>query len=297
MTMDERAQREAHQLRTAVGVWRHSDRLIVVRGDERLDWMSGMITQECKSMRAGESRYAAAVHEKGKLFGDLFIHCANDEIYVVAPEQTAQQLVEHFESHIIMEDVEVTLDPMLWVVTAQGPASEGLENTGSYLADRLGRGGRDWIVRDEASADALVQTLVSLGATAVSEEGRELARIEAGIPRFGVDFGTTNYVQEADITRRAVSFNKGCYVGQEVVCRLEMRGHVRRQLVAFVMDGAPPPPGTSLDQETGTITSSAFSQELGKTVGLAMVKWDIAKERKDISLAGVVGTLVERPIQ
>jgi folate-binding protein YgfZ len=82
------------------------------------------------------------------------------------------------------------------------------------------------------------------------------------VPQWGVDFGPENYVQEADITKRAVSFNKGCYCGQEVVCRLEMRGHVRRQLVGLRVPGEPVPRGTPFG-EGAVVTSSAPSRKDG----------------------------------
>jgi folate-binding protein YgfZ len=293
--IDEGTALEAAALRERAGfLTLEQHQVIRVRGPERLEWLSGMVTQECKSLKPGDSRYAAAVHEKGKLFGDLFVHAHADELYVIAPTLTAKDLAEHFEKHIIMEDVEVALAPELRVVTVQGPESERHRGATGFLASRLGRGGVDFIV--EGSTDAVCAQLAGQGVMPVTEAGWEIARLEAAIPRFGVDFGTDNYVQEASITERAVSFNKGCYVGQEVVCRLQMRGHVRRQLVALVMDGDPPAVGDKLDEEQGVITSAQWSPALDKSVALAMVKWSVAQEAKSVSLAGRSASVVARPI-
>jgi folate-binding protein YgfZ len=293
--VDENTVLEASALRERAGACVLAQHAVLrVTGPERLSWLSGMITQECRTMAAGDSRYAAAVHEKGKLFGDLFVHAHADEVFVVAPALTARELCEHFERHIIMEDVEVALAPAVTVVTVQGPDSGRHRGATGWSADRLGRGGVDFLC--DGSPDATLAQLAAAGVPSVGEAAWEIARIEAGIPRFGVDFGTDNYVQEADITERAVSFNKGCYCGQEVVCRLQMRGHVRRQLVALVLDGEPPAAGTALDADAGTITSSAWSPALERSVALAMVKWSVAQEAAEVTLGSRVATRVKRPV-
>jgi len=296
VTLDENTVLECAALRERAGFKLLDSHAIVrVRGPERLEWLSGMITQECKTLRPGESRYTAAVHEKGKLFGDLFVHAHADELYVVAPAATAKDLSEHFERHIIMEDCEIALDPSLRVVTLQGPESGRFRGSTGFLADRLGRTGVDFVV-DASGVDAMHAQLQGAGAMPVGEAAWEIARLEAGVFRFGVDFGSENYVQEASITERAVSFNKGCYVGQEVVCRLQMRGHVRRQLVVLVLDGEPPTPGSSLDDDAGTITSSCWSPALDKSVAVAMVKWSVANESKRVRVGGREASIVTRPV-
>jgi folate-binding protein YgfZ len=293
--VDENTALEAAALRERAGAMVLSQQAVLkVTGPERLEWLSGMITQECRSMRAGESRYAAAVHEKGKLFGDLHVHAHAEEVFVVAPALTARELCEHFARHIIMEDVEVALAPSLTVVTVQGPDSGRHRGATGFVADRLGRGGVDFLC--DGGPDAVLSQLAAQGVVTVGEAAWEIARVEAGIPRFGVDFGVENYVQEADITERAVSFNKGCYCGQEVVCRLQMRGHVRRQLVSLVMDGEPLAAGTALDGDAGSITSSVWSPALEKSVALAMVKWSIAQEATEVTAGGRVATRVKRPV-
>lgn len=295
-TLDETTVLECAALRERAGFKVLDSHTIVrVRGSERLEWLSGMITQECKSMKPGDSRYTAIVHEKGKLFGDFFVHALADELYVVAPSVTVNDLYEHFEKHIIMEDCEVVLDPSLRVVTVQGPESGRFRGANGFEADRLGRTGVDFVI-DGAGVQALCAQLQGAGAMPVHEAAWEIARLEAGVFRFGVDFGTDNYVQEASITERAVSFNKGCYVGQEVVCRLQMRGHVRRQLVTLVLDGDPPSPGTALDDHAGTITSSCWSPALNKSIAVAMVKWSVAHESKRVSVGGREATIVTRPV-
>ncbi|MEO8798227.1 MAG: glycine cleavage T C-terminal barrel domain-containing protein, partial [Polyangiaceae bacterium] len=105
---------------------------------------------------------------------------------------------------------------------------------------------------------------------------RDVLRHEGGVPAFGVDFGVTTYPQEAGLEKRAVSFDKGCYLGQEVICMLESRGHVKRKLVSLAVEGSEvPAKGAEVTNEAGEkvgeVTSAAVSPELG-VLAIAMVK-------------------------
>ncbi|MDP9152281.1 MAG: folate-binding protein YgfZ, partial [Myxococcota bacterium] len=131
-----------------------------------------------------------------------------------------------------------------------------------------------------------------------------------GVPRFGADFDDQTYPQEASLETTAVSFDKGCYLGQEVVCMLEMRGHVKRKLVSVVIDAAEPPPagadvhgqgGASAagndgaGEVIGKVTSAAASPGLGKIVGLAMMKRAHSVPGTRITVAGASAKVVDRP--
>jgi folate-binding protein YgfZ len=133
--------------------------------------------------------------------------------------------------------------------------------------------------------------------------GWEALRLERGVARFGVDFDATTYPQEAGLEQNAVSFSKGCYLGQEVVCMLQMRGHVKRKLAALVLDGPTVPPhGAHVSESAaggganvGQITSSAASPTLGKPVALAMLKHAFAHPGRILEVDGQVARVVERP--
>jgi tRNA-modifying protein YgfZ len=293
---------QVRALRERAGVRLLSDSVIAIRGEDRVLWLAGMVTQDTKPLRAGESRYTAVVHEKGKILADGWVFVRSDEILLVVSPGTAEGLIEHFDRHIIMEDVEVSLRTDLAVLTVQGPGSkhrtsERAEVT--FEADRIGWSGADWIIGKVTDAQPVLQALESAEWSTVSDTAWEIARLEAGYPRFGVDFDGQNYVQEAGLTPRAVSFHKGCYVGQEVVCRLEMRGHARRKLASLVIDGTPPAAGTSVtdasDESLGVITSSATSYSLGRSVALAMLKWDRADVGSQLKVDAQAATVVARP--
>ncbi len=274
------------------GVRATGDAVIVVRGSDRVDWVSGMVTNEVKSLAKGDARYAAVVHDKGKLLADAWVLRREDDMLLVVPRSSVEALLAHFESHIIMEDVEVARFDAT-VVAAVGAHARTVfppDGTRFFATTRLARDGMDVLAGDDEFA-RIVTAVTAGDAVVVSDEAWTTARIEAGVPQWGADFGPDNYVQEADITHRAVSFNKGCYCGQEVVCRLEMRGHVRRQLVALRMPGAPLPPGATVG-DVGVVTSSAQSITPGESVAMAMVKWDVASAAKTLEVDGRTARVV-----
>ena len=172
--------------------------------------------------------------------------------------------------------------------------------------DFTGLGGA--LILAEAGAEAQVEQalgapLASIGGAWGDDGGWEALRLERAVPRFGKDFDGTTYPQEALLERRAVSFDKGCYLGQEVVCMLELRGRVKRKLAPLVLanDGASPPekgaPVFDADgNKLGEITSSAWSPALGAPVAFAMLKASSLKVDLPVKVEAREGRVVERPV-
>lgn len=274
------------------GVRTTSDAVIAVRGGDRISWVSGMVTNEVKTLASGSARYAAVVQDKGKLLAEVWVLRRSEDLLLVVPGATVDALLAHFDAHVIMEDVEVARFDAT-VLTAVGATADVVfpgDGVRFFATTRLGRSGTDLLASNETFPR--INAAVSSGqAVAVSDAAWATARIEAGVPEWGTDFGPENYVQEAGITRRAVSFGKGCYCGQEVVCRLEMRGHVRRQLVALHLPGTPVARGTAVG-DAGTVTSSAPAANPGESVAIAMVKWDVASVARTLEVAGRTARVV-----
>ena len=131
--------------------------------------------------------------------------------------------------------------------------------------------------------------MAKLGGVFADEAVWDAVRIEHGLPRFGVEFDTTHYPQEAALEKLAVSFSKGCYLGQEVVYMLQERGHVKRKLVAIDIDDCPVPPvGAAVTTDAGEAVGEIKSATLGsvsmKPVAIAMVKWAHAKAGTELRL-------------
>jgi tRNA-modifying protein YgfZ len=278
--------------------------VLAVRGKDRATWLNGLITNDVRVLPAGRSVYTAIVGLKGKILTDAWVHARADELALVMPGNRVAEIAEHFDRYIVMEDVFVSPRDFV-VVSLQGPlAGETCVGIGdAYNADRLGRGGLDVLVSpDDSSAfEAALEKWVSHGdVVMVTDEAWEIARLEAGVARFGTDFDTHHFVQEAAITGRAVSFQKGCYLGQEVVCRLEMRGQVQRCLEPMVIETETVEKGDAVmvgDVEVGKMTSAMRSVSLqGKSVGFAMLKRTAVEAQGPFVVRGCSATMASRPV-
>jgi folate-binding protein YgfZ len=145
---------------------------------------------------------------------------------------------------------------------------------------------------DHASeASALWDELVSAGARPVGYEALEVLRVEAGVPRYGVDVSDANVVLEAGLDE-SVSFNKGCYIGQEIIARIHWRGHVAKRLTGLVFDDDRRESATrdanvktADGKEIGRITSSVFSPQLNRAVALGIVKYDYLQTGTEVRVA------------
>jgi folate-binding protein YgfZ len=184
-----------------------------------------------------------------------------------------------------MDDVELVRDPAQRVVSVQGPraaeviTAAGLAGIDRQRCDELGHGGELLLVTAERADDAyasLVTAAEAVGGGAVDDQGFELARLRTGRPRFERDFGPEQYPQEAGLEARAVSFNKGCYLGQEVICTLENRGRLTRRLARLCAAHGALTPGSELidaaAKTVGKVTSVALDPESGQLLALGYVK-------------------------
>lgn len=287
---------QVRALREGCGARLRDDLAVLeARGGDRSSWLNGLVTQDTRAVPPGHAVYAAAVAVKGRILTDLWVCALPDALLLVVPRERAADLFAHLDRYIVMEDVTLTtLDAQ--VLSLQGPRAAAPDVGMVFPVDRGGVGGFDVVLPAEAldGAFAWLQREVDAGrVTAVGAEAWECAAVLHGVPRFGVDFDVTNFVQEAAITPRAVSFNKGCYLGQEVVCRLEMRGQVQRHLLALEVSGVVPARGDVVRAEgkdVGVVTSVAPTAEGARV--LAMVRR--AASEKPLELHG--RSAVVRPV-
>ena len=287
-------------LTTGVGYRRLDDlAALTVTGKDRASWLNGVVTNDVRALVPGRGVYAVAVGVKGKLLADLWVHPEPERLRLVMPRACRELVLAHFDRYLVMEDVTLTLDDAA-VHSFQGPGAAALEARcpRASRADRLGRGGFDVLAADDDADFAAWRdaALAEGGAVAADDAAWERARVLANVPAWGRDFGPENYVQEASITPRAVSFQKGCYLGQEVVCRLEMRGHVQRQIVALRLEGAVPEAGAEVmheDTVVGTVTSAvADPAEPGRVRALAMVRWAALDKAWPLRVGGAPATVI-----
>jgi folate-binding protein YgfZ len=254
---------------------------LVVTGADRRTWLNGLITCDLAPMKDGEATYGLFVTQKGRVLSDAIVLLDGERVLLAVPRAVLGDLRASLEHYLIMEDAEL-VDGDFDVALVHGPRASDVSakmvaaGARGAALDRTGLGGAVvFIARSDAEAvrAARDEGLGVVNGVVGDEAMWEAIRLERRVPRFGADFDGTTYPQEAGLEKRAVSFSKGCYLGQEVVCMLEMRGHVKRKLVTLRIAGDAPAPGAEVkdaDGETvGAITSVAVADGV---VAMAMVK-------------------------
>jgi len=257
--------------------------VVYVRGDDRSSWLNGQITNDVREIPQGQSVHALAVNVRGKILAELFVADLGDALVLLVHKSAETTLLESFERYIIMEDVTLERAPetcALYVHGAHAISDAVPATLVSFAYAPLGLPGRVFL-GDRANLDKLTRELE--GALPRIDEGAyEIVRMRRAIPRFGRDFDGHNYPQEVGL-KRLVSFRKGCYLGQEVVCTLENRGKLSRHLCALEAPG-PLEAGESSDRPqlftspeaqgdpAGAITSAVWDPEQQKSHVLAYVR-------------------------
>ncbi len=246
--------------------------VLSVRGQDARSWLGGQVTNDLRGMLPGDSRYTLVLDARGKIVADAWAIERGSDVALTVSRAVVDELRAHFESYIIMEDVELAITDER-VVSVQGPQAARLvaaAGLSGVACDRLGIGGSDVLTADPGAAR---KALAAAGVVEIDEDAYELARLRLGRPLFSRDFGRAHYPQEAGLKELAVSFEKGCYLGQEVVCTLENRGQLSRRLVQLKGPSVPAAAELSADGAVvGTITSSVFDPEQNEALALGYVK-------------------------
>lgn len=276
-------QEQCAWLSQTVGVFVAGDRLLRVGGEDAESWLNGQVTADVRNLAPGQAVYALTVTVKGRVLTDLWVARDAQGLVLSLPANSYEAALAAYDKHIIMEDVELSPCADLRVVTVQGPSAPQLAAALDAPLPQLAcprlppRPGFDlWASQPELDAllDRLERAAGALGGGRVDEAGVAQAHVVLGVPRTGVDFGLDSYPQEAGLKERAVSFSKGCYVGQEVVYMLENRGQPARRLVQLECPAGELAAGDMvLDGEgkrLGEITSVAAPQPAGATSRLAL---------------------------
>lgn len=278
-----------------------SDRSTVeVTGSDRLSWLNGLVTCNLAPLKPGQGAYGLATSKVGKILADLDIVIQPERILLSCPSSRIGALLENFDRYIVMEDVELrdASGEHAWFLlhgaraqTAATAFAAELDGVAAAL-DRTGLHDAVLVVpaaRQEATLEAIRRAAAPL-----SEH--DWLRIQHGAPLFGTDFDESHYPQEASLEKRAVSFCKGCYLGQEVICRLEMRGHVHRRLAILQLEGNEPAargtPVQAAGADVGHLTSASWSPDLGKTLALAMLKFASSEPGTSLEVSGRSATVI-----
>ena len=276
-------------VREAAGVLERSDRRsLLVSGPEAADYLQGQLTNDVEVLAPGEGCYAALLDRKGHMQGDMRVLRTEEGLRIDTEAVAGDAVLRHLSMYKVGREVAVEeTTGELSVLSVIGPASEQIAIGGPAGPEHAHRPaevggapciavgtdlGVDLLVSPDA-AEAAVAALARRGAELVSEAAAEIARVESGRPRFGHEMTTATIPQEAGINERAVSFSKGCYIGQETVARLHYRGKPNRhlrglRLSAPAADGDPVRLG---ERELGAIGTAVISPARGP-IALAILR-------------------------
>jgi folate-binding protein YgfZ len=308
---DARAEYEAVRGATTTGLIDLSARgRIEVSGADAVQFLNGLITNDVKTLEPRGWMHAAFPNAQGRLLASVRVARPGDEVSFLidtepATHQKVFKLLERFTlagdfrvKDVTAETVQLSLQGMGAYEIAEsvledssvGQMSPGRAGTGLWrethpvmaLCDpHTGDSGFDLVCPVGEAAAQLWEALTAAGARPVGFDAFEVLRVEAGVPRYGVDVDETSVVLEAVREDEAVSYTKGCYIGQEIIARIHWRGHVAKRLAGLVLEGdgeldtADAKVRTADGQkEIGRITSSVFSPQLGRRIALAILKYD-----------------------
>lgn len=249
---------------------------IRVTGEDRKRLLHAMTTNHVQQLEPGQSLYAFFLNAQGRILADVWLYCAEDHLLLDVEPEVREKLFTHLDRYIIADDAaleDVTDSSVEYEVA--GPLAPALRR-GAVVFDTTLTGQPGFrVVAPASEKDALLAALRAAACVVASAEDARAARLENGLPRYGVDITEANLVQETGLLH-AVHFNKGCYLGQEIVERVRSRGHVNRTLRALRIDAnAIPAPGAkvmSAAKEAGEITSAAFSPAQGAVRALAYLR-------------------------
>jgi folate-binding protein YgfZ len=314
--------REYRVLTEECGLLDRSERgKLALSGPGAVQFLNGQVTNELAGLRAGEGCYAAFLTHKGKMLGDLRVLVVGDEPagapseLLLDTERTALQalfdMIRRFkvgyEVQLHKRTLEHALFSLIGPDAAAVAAGEGALPDAEHANRRAQIGGREVllirtaepagvdVVCDAGDSGSVRDALVRGGARPVSEDAAEILRVELGRPRFGVDLDETVIPQEAGLNERAVSFTKGCYLGQETVARLHYRGRPNRHLRGLRLS-EPTAPGAELrlgERLVGVLTSSVRSPVLGP-IGLALLRRE-AEPGMTVAANGGIATVEQLP--
>jgi folate-binding protein YgfZ len=253
---------------------------LALSGPDRKAFLNGQVTNDIEALVPGTGCYAAFLTPKGKMLGDVRVLDADDELLLDTERVALQALFDVLRRAVIGHDVELhkrTLERGLLSLVGSEPEGPEHSHRESEVGGRPVRliatdVGTDVLCAAE-DTETVAGALLAEGAERASEEDAEVVRVELGRPRYGVDLDDSVIPQEAGLNARAVSFTKGCYVGQETVARLHYKGKPNRHLRGIRL-AAPVPAGTPLTfegKEVGRLTSPVVSPTLGP-IGLALVR-------------------------
>src|SRR3954466_9273375 len=282
---------------------------LALTGPEAKQFLAGQVTNDVESLTPGHGVYAALLTHKGKMLGDLRVLDLGDELWLDTERVALQTLFDTIRRFKLGHDVELhkrtVQQALLSLLGPRAGEVAGADAAGLGTAEHdNARGELGVLVTTDLGVDVICAAeeaddvrarLQDTGAVPVTEADAEIRRVESGRPRYGIDLDDSVIPQEAGLNERAVSFTKGCYVGQETVARLHYKGKPNRRLLGLRLS-EPAAPGTELhlgEKVVGKLGSVVVSPDHGP-IALALVRRE-ANPGDTVSANGATGLIVDIP--
>ena len=300
-----------------------------ITGADRVRWLNGMVTNNVRDLAVGQGVYAFLLNPQGRILGDLYVFNHGESITVDTDRAQVEKTLATFDHYIIMDDVDVKdISSEQTAIGVAGPRAAAVMRAAGVefpdlqplqfhvqqcdcecgcltcvivrTDDAMGETYEIWLAPEHVRP--LWNALVKAGATRVGSEALEVRRIVSGIPRYGVDIRERDLPQETE-QARALNFNKGCYIGQEIVERIRSRGAVHRKFSGFLAEGdVPISAGAKIvvgEKESGEITSVASAPVPGATkiVALGYLRREAATPGREVMLGSSKAVVVQLPLR
>ena len=295
---------------------------VEITGSHRVRWLNSMISNNVRDLPAGQGVYGFLLTPQGRIQGDLYAYQRGDSLLLDLDVAQLEKVLGILRRYIIMDDVKLTdVSGNLKAIGLAGPRSgpvlkgagiDIVELQPLQFAEFVWRENKVTVVRSDnplvhsfelwvapEQRSSLWDALVAAGAAPVSSSAVELLRIASAIPRYGQDIRDRDLPQETG-QQRALSFTKGCYIGQEIVERIRSRGSVHRQFSGFEIEGPLPVPGTKVQadgKDAGEITSAAYLpvENGDRAVALGYIRREVAAPDQELPAGDAKARVVALP--
>ncbi len=271
---------------------------ITLTGSDRQKFLHNFCTNDIKRLPPGNACEAFFLNVKGKIVGHGFVSCRADELVVIGVPGQAETLIAHLDRYLIREDVQLrdtTQERGYLLIAGQRDAIEAKKSPPilaggdvTWIPCQIIGSECEYLVESNSPGSATLMSACEQFGAVLANDAFYAARIEAGTPLFMVDFDDHNLPQEVGRDLQAISFTKGCYLGQETVARIDAIGHVNQRLVGvrFLSHDIFPEMKLSKGESViGRVTSFAFSPRANAPLGLATVRSEMS----------AVGTRLDSP--
>jgi len=296
-----------HQVRSGrIGAFEQKRGLVAVWGKEAVQFLDGLVTNSVKGMADADQILAAFPDAKGRLLAVVRVLRQGDRYLFETEEATRGVVYQNlfrftFAGDFFVEDLSDAFTYIGIFGRGDKPGDRDIvQQFESSLAFELPYGAGYFIPQDRAPG--FRDLLAAIGCDELDDELYEVLRIEEGIPRYGIDMDETTVVPELGLPD-LISYNKGCYIGQEIIARIHFRGHVAKQLTGLVFDGSRSegdwPENTEVStpdgKPAGKLTSVAYSPQLQRTIALAYIRYDYLAPGTGLQVGDPAATVTGLP--